>query len=101
MDKVRSLLEKLNNYNYDYLLLGPRSDSYHDKLVFYCGTGAILSVLISFGFKSHMRSTIMLGIGIPMGYLHRDLMKLIYNPTNVKALDALPTKIESKSEVKK
>lgn len=100
MDSIRSFTEKLMNHDYNYLPLGPRSDSYHDKLVFYCGAGIALSVLVSLGFKTNMRSTMMLGIGVPMGYLHRDLMKVIYDPTNSTALDALPEKLEHKPETK-
>ena len=100
MEKIRSFKEKVSNYNYNYLPIGPRSDSYHDKLVFYCGTGIALSALVSLGFKTNMRYTIMLGLGVPMGYLHRDLVKLIYDPTNTTALDALPSKIDIKPETK-
>lgn len=100
MEKIRSFFEKLSNYNYNYIPLGPRSDSYHDKLIFYCGTGIALSALVSLGFKTNIRSTIMLGIGIPMGYLHKDLMRLIYDPTDNTALDTLPANIEVKPETK-
>jgi hypothetical protein len=100
MEKIRSFTEKISNYNYNYIPLGPRSDSYHDKLIFYCGTGIVLSALVSLGFKTNIRSTVMLGIGIPMGYLHRDLMSVMYDPTNTTALDALPANIDVKPEAK-
>lgn len=100
MDKLSSSIDKLKNYNYNYLPLGPRSDSYHDRLIFYCGVGAALSILVSLGFKTHFRSTLILGIGLPMGYLHKDLMKIIYDPTNSTALDALPDKVDNNNKTK-
>ena len=101
MEKIHFYNEKISKLNFNYLPLGPRSNSYSDKLVFYCGAGLVISALVSFGFKTNIKSTIVLGLGIPMGYLHKDLLRLVYDPSNDSAIDALPSKTEeSTTELK-
>jgi len=87
MELYNKLKNKFKKIIPDFLPYNPKSESYHDKLVFYSGTGIILSFLISFGFKTNLKSTIILGIGLPMGYLHRDLMKILVDPTHSNTLD--------------
>jgi len=76
----KNLKLRAQGINPDYFPFVPKSHSYHDKVIFYCGAGIILSFLVSFGFHTSLKSTLILGIGVPLGYFHKDLMNLILHP---------------------
>jgi len=57
-------------------------NNYQDKVIFYCSIGMFVSCLFSLGFNLRLRSTLLLGIGIPLGYLHKDLMKFVDESVN-------------------
>ena len=67
MDKFRSF----NLFNY---INGPKSESYKDKLLHHCLIGGSLGVLVSLAFSYKIIGSIAIGVAIPMGYLHKDLV---------------------------
>lgn len=76
---MESIIEKIKKVNMRSFLNGPKTNSYKDKISFYCPMGGVLSVFISYSFSLNLKSTLMIGFLIPLGFFHKELIQYLKN----------------------
>jgi len=88
MDIYERIKFKAQGKEFNLFSFGPKSKNYYDKVIYYCGTGILISLGLSFAFQTNLKSTLILGIGVPLGYLHKDLMNLMILPKKSDILES-------------